>query len=147
MYGGQVVTIIQLISVMLAAAVAFGIMLSLMMVRGKLHDIGIEGPLHDIAFTERAYVAAATLCGMGAIASIGVGWGAFAIFVTVGAAFLVADNNLVPPMRQAIAEGRPVPNAGARSRFELIAAICLFFVFWTTAAPPLVMLARVYGIG
>jgi hypothetical protein len=147
MHSGQVVAIVQIISVMMCAAVAFGILLSIMLVRGKLHQVGTEGPLHDLAFTEKAYVAASTLCGMGAIAAIGVGWGTFVSFLTVAGSFMVADQMLVPPMRKAIAEGRPMPHAGTRARFELLAAVCLFVVFWKTAAPPLVMLARIYGIG
>jgi hypothetical protein len=147
MYGVQIVAILQIMTVMLCAAAAFGVLLSTMLVRGRLHQIGAEGPLHDLAFSEKAYVAASVLCGVGAIAAVNFSWGSFAILLFVTIAFMIADQLLVPRMRRAIAEARPVPHTGARARFELLAAACLFMVFWKTAAPPLVMLARVYGLG
>jgi hypothetical protein len=146
MYGSQVIVIVQIVTVLLCTAVAFGLLLSTMLVRGKLHAIGSEGPLHDIAFTEKAYVAASLFCGVGCLASLGLSWGTFAVFMSVGAAFMIADQYLVPRMRQAISAGRPVPLTGARARFELMAATSLFLVFWKTAVPPLVTLAMVYGI-
>ncbi len=47
MYGSQLVAITQIVTVMLCTAVAFGILLSTMLVRGRLHALGSEGPLHD----------------------------------------------------------------------------------------------------
>lgn len=147
MYGSQFIIIIQLVTIMLCTAVAFGILLSTMLVRGKLHGIGREGPLHDIAFTEKAYVSAAIFCGVGAIASINLSWGTFFLFLGIAGALQVADNSLLPPMRTAHEDGQPLPMTGTRARFELIATASLFFIFWKTAVPPLVTLALTYGIG
>ncbi|MGL4242957.1 MAG: hypothetical protein ACRCTI_17730 [Beijerinckiaceae bacterium] len=143
----QILAIAQLVTVMLCASAAFGVLLSTMLVRGRLHEIGAEGPLHDLAFSEKAYVAASTLCAIGALAAVNVNWGSFAILLLAAGAFMIADHALVPRMRSAIAEGRAVPHTVARARFELLVAACLFVVFWKTAAPPLIILARVYGIG
>jgi hypothetical protein len=139
--------ILQLVLMMLCAAVAFGLLISIMLVRGRLHTLGAEGPLHDIAFTEKAYVAAATFCAGGAVAALGLNWSSFAVFILVGAACLVADNFLLPGMRKAVNEQQAMPMTGTRARFELLAASCLFVLFWKTAVPPLVTLSLVYGIG
>jgi hypothetical protein len=147
MYGVQVIAIIQIVSVMLCTAVALGLLLSTMLVRGRLHSLGAEGPIHDIAFTEKAYVAAATFCAAGAVASINLSWGSFALFLAVAAGLHLADQKLAPAMRLAAEQRLPVPHAGTRARFELLAAACLFLIFWKTAVPPLVTLAMTYGIG
>jgi hypothetical protein len=147
MYGSQVVQIIQILSVMLCTAVAFGLLLSTMLVRGRLHSLGAEGPLHDVAFTERAHVAAAMFCAVGAIASVNLSWGTFAMFLGVAASLHLMDQALVPAMRRAAEAGAPVPHAGARARVEIVASACLFLIFWKTAVPPLVTLAMTYGIG
>jgi hypothetical protein len=147
MYGSQLIVIVQLVTVMLCTSVAFGLLLSVMLVRGRLHALGGEGPMHDLAFTEKAYVAAASFCAVGAIAAINMSWGSFALFLSVAAALQIADAYLLPPMRAAAESGGPMPGAGTRLRFELLAAVCLFFLFWKTAVPPLVTLALTYGIG
>jgi hypothetical protein len=147
MYGSQFVAILQIVTVMLCTAVAFGILLSTMLVRGRLHAIGKEGPLHDLAFTEKAYVAAAMFCAAGAIAAINMSWGSFALSLGVAASLQLADHILLPRMRAAQAAGEPLPHAGARARVELLAAACLMIIFWKTAVPPLVTLALTYGIG
>jgi hypothetical protein len=147
MYGSQVVAIIQLVGIMLCTAVAFGIILSTMLVRGRLHDVGVEGPIHDIAFTEKAYVAASVFCAVGAIAAISISWGTFAMFLAVAVSLNLADQMMVPAMKQAAAEGRSMPHSATRLRFELLSACCLFFIFWKTAVPPLVTLALNYGLG
>jgi hypothetical protein len=147
MYGIQVIIILQIVGVMLCTAVALGLLLSTMLVRGRLHSIGAEGPLHDIAFTEKTYVAASVFCAVGAIAAINLSWGTFALFLSVAASLHVADQILVPPMRAAAAAGRAPPHTGTRARFELLAAACLFFIFWKTALPPLITLAQTYGVG
>ncbi len=147
MYGNQVIAIFQLVSVMMCAAVAFGLLISTMLVRGKLHKVGQEGPLHDIAFTESAYVAAATMCALAAIASINISWGTFALCLSIAVSLMIADTILVPRMREAIAASREVPYTGTRLRFEVLAAASLFFVFWKTAVPPLLTLAQIYGLG
>jgi hypothetical protein len=147
MYGSQLLAIMQLVTIMLCTAVAFGILLSVMLVRGRLHAISPEGPLHDFAFTEKAYVAASLFCAIGAMAAVNVSWGTFAMFLSIAAALQVADQNLLPPMRAAHDGGQPVPYYGTRFRFEFLSASCLFFIFWKTAVPPLVTLALTYGIG
>jgi hypothetical protein len=147
MYGTQFVAILQIVTVLLCTAVAFGILLSTMLVRGRLHAIGSEGPLHDLAFTEKAYVAAAVFCAVGAIAAINMSWGSFALFLSVAGSLQLADHILLPRMRAGQAEGRAMPLTGARFRFEFLAAMCLMVIFWKTAVPPLVTLALTYGIG
>jgi hypothetical protein len=142
----QLVAIIQLVTIMLCTAVAFGLLLSTIMVRGRLHAVGSEGPLHDIAFSEKVYVAAATFCAIGAVASIQVSWGTFALFLGVAASLHLADLKLLAPMRDAHIAGQPVPYTGTRARLELLAGSCLFFIFWKTAVPPLITLALIYGI-
>jgi hypothetical protein len=147
MYGSQLVVIFQLVTIMLCTAVALGLLLSVMLVRGRLHALGREGLLHDLAFTERAYVAAATFCAVGAIAAINASWGSFALFLGIAASLQIADHSLLPRMRAAQAEGRGTAHAGTRIRFEILAASCLFLLFWKTAVPPLLTLALTYGIG
>jgi hypothetical protein len=147
MLGSQLVAIFQLVAVMMCTAVAFGLLLSTMLVRGKLHSAGPDAARYDIAFTEKAYLAASAFCAVGAMAAISRSWGSFALFVAVAASFQLADHLLVPRMRLAQEEGRALPLTGVRSRFELVAAACLFFIFWKTAYPPLATLAQIYGIG
>jgi hypothetical protein len=147
MYGAQVIAIIQLVSVMLCTAVAFGLLLSTMLVRGRLHSVGSEGLIHDLAFTEKTYVATSAFCAMGALASVSQSWGTFALFLAVAASLNLADQILLPPMRRAAAQGGEPPHVNTRARFELLASACLFFIFWKTAVPPLVILSQIYGIG
>ncbi len=147
MYGSQFVAILQIVTVMLCTAVAFGILLSTMLVRGRLHAIGNEGPLHDLAFTEKAYLAAAVFCAAGAIAAINMSWGSFAMFLAIAISLQIADHMLLPRMRAAQASGEPLPHTATRARFEILAAACLIVIFWKTAVPPLVTLAVTYGIG
>jgi hypothetical protein len=147
MYGSQLIVIVQLVTVMLCTSVAFGLLLSVMLVRGRLHALGGEGPLHDLAFTEKAYVAAASFCAVGAIAAINMSWGSFAMFLAIAVSLQMADNFLLPKMRAAEAECPADAHSGTRLRFEVLAAGCLFFLFWKTAVPPLVTLALTYGIG
>jgi hypothetical protein len=147
MYGSQLLAITQIVTVMLCTAVAFGVLLSTMLVRGRLHALGDEGVLHDLAFTEKAYVIAATFCAVGALAAVNLSWGTFALFLLVAAALHLADQKILPSMREAEAAGAPLPYVGTRFRFELLAAASLFFIFWKTAVPPLVTLSVTYGIG
>jgi hypothetical protein len=147
MYGSQIVQILQIVSVMLFTSVAFGLLLSTMLVRGRLHSLGAEGPLHDVAFTERAHVAAALFCAAGAIASINLSWGTFAMFMGIAASLHLADQTIMPAMRRAAEAGAALPHAGTRARMEVLAGACLLFIFWKTAVPPLVALAMTYGIG
>jgi hypothetical protein len=147
MYGSQMITILQIVTVMMCTAVACGVLLSTMLVRGRLHALGKEGALHDLAFTEKAYVIAATFCAVGAIAAINMSWGSFALFLGIAAALHLADQMILPPMRSAEASGEPLPYVATRFRFEILATASLFFIFWKTAVPPLVTLALTYGIG
>jgi hypothetical protein len=115
--------------------------------RGRLHQISAEAPLHDLAFTEKAYVAASLFCAVGAIAAINLSWGSFALFLSVAASLNIADQIMTPRMREAAVAGEAIPYIGTRQRFELLAAISLMFIFWRTAVPPLATLAQTYGIG
>lgn len=147
MYPNQLVAIVQIVAVMMCTAVAMGMLLSVMMVRGKLYATGPGAAQHDIAFTEKAYLGASIFCGLGAIAAINLSWGTFAAFIGFAVALQLADHLLVPRMRKAAAEGQPLPMTGTRWRFELIAACGLLMMFWKTAVPPLVTLAVNIGIG
>jgi hypothetical protein len=147
MFGSQLVAIIQLVTIMLCTAVAFGLLLAAIMVRGSLQTLGGEGPAQDIAFTERVYVAAATFCAVGAVAAINISWGTFALFLAIAGSLHLADQKLLSAMREHREPGTPSRHNAIRARFEILAATCLFFIFWKTAVPPLLTLAVIYGIG
>jgi hypothetical protein len=128
----------------LCAATAFGIVLALHVMRGRLGFAA--DPRVDVVVSDRAYLAGSLLASIGAIMSLSGSFGVFAGFICVAIAFLVAEQFLIPKMRAAAEANAPLPLTGARSRFELLQAGLLLLLFTQISMPPLVTLARVYGL-
>lgn len=139
-------SILQIGVAVLCAAAAFGVLLTTMLVRTSPQFAQQQGAQFDIAYTERTYNLASILASIGALASFQVSLGTFASFIGVAVSFQIAEIWLLPNMRTAAEAGETMPMLAVRSRFELLQAACLIIIFSQSALPPLVTLARVYGV-
>jgi hypothetical protein len=147
MLDSQLGLALQMTLVMMCAATAFGILLANMLVRGRLHGPRGDSALNDLAFTEKSYAAVSIILSVAAFAAISFSWGSFALFVSVAIALQIAEHWMLPSMRRAAESGTDLPYVATRLRFEVLLATCLMVAFWKTAMPPLMTLARVYGLG
>ncbi|MGL4636289.1 MAG: hypothetical protein ACRCWF_09930 [Beijerinckiaceae bacterium] len=138
--------VMQLLGSALCAAAAFGVLLTMMLVRGNTRAAGQEGAVYDIAFTDKTYLIASILASIGALLSYRFSVGTFAAFVCVAISFQIAEHWLIPRLQAAAERGDTLPLTGARARFELVQAACLALVFFNISMPPLIILARVYGL-
>jgi hypothetical protein len=139
-------TVLQITVSLLCAAAAFGVVLTTMLVRGKLPVGGSETAIYDIAHTDRTYQLATILASIGALAAFPFSWGTFAGFIAVAVSFQIAESFMLPAMRKAAETGGEMPYKGTRSRLELLQAAFLAVIFFKTSMPPLLTLASIYGI-
>ena len=139
-------TVIQITVSLLCAAAAFGVVLTTMLVRGKLPVAYPEAAIYDIAHTDRTYQLATILASIGALAAFPFSWGTFAGFIAVAVSFQIAESFMLPAMRKAAETGGEMPYKGTRSRLELLQAAFLAVIFFKTSMPPLLTLASIYGI-
>jgi hypothetical protein len=139
-------TVIQIVISLLCAAAAFGVVLTAILVRGKVPMTNPESVLYDIAHTDRTYQLATILASVGALAAFPFSWGTFAGFIVVAVSFQIAESFMLPAMRRAAEIGGEMPYKGTRSRLELLQAAFLAMIFFKTSMPPLLTLASIYGI-
>ncbi|MFM9975877.1 MAG: hypothetical protein ACKVON_15050 [Beijerinckiaceae bacterium] len=139
-------SLLQIVTGMLCAGAAFGVLLTTMLVRGTLDRPGGLDARFDLVYTDRTYILASILASIGALASLWQNIGIFIVFVAVAGSFQIAEHWLLPRMRQAVAAGEALPMTGTRFRFEFLQAACLLLVFCILSMPPLITLARVYGL-
>jgi hypothetical protein len=139
-------SVLQLITALLCAGMAFGVLLTTMFVRGKLPFDHPQSALFDLAYTDRTYQLASIIASIGAMAAISQGWGLFGSFVAVAVAFQVAEHLLLPRMRAALDQGVEIPLRGTRARFELLQTALLAVIFFKMGMPPLITLASIYGL-
>ena len=137
--------VLQIAVAILCAAAAFGVLLSAMMLRGRL-PADPQAMLYELAHTDRAYQLASIITSAGAMASLMHNKGAFAGFLGVAVSLQLAEHWLVPRMKAAAAAGAELPYRGVRTRMELVQAAALTLVFINLGIPPLVTLANVYGL-
>ncbi|MGL5136418.1 MAG: hypothetical protein ACRC7G_01490 [Beijerinckiaceae bacterium] len=128
----------------LCAATAFGLVLALHLLRGRLGFAA--DPRVDVVVSDRAYLAGSLLASVGAIMSLAGSFGVFIGFICVAVSFLIAEQFLIPKMRAAAEADAPLPMTATRSRFELLQAGLLLLLFTQISVPPLMTLARVYGL-
>jgi hypothetical protein len=138
--------VLQMAMAMLCAAAAFGVLLSAMMLRGRLPVDHPQSALFEVMQSDRAYQLASILASAGAMASLLHSKGAFAGFLSVAISLQLAELWLVPRMREAAAAGAEMPYRGVRTRMELIQAAALALIFVNLGLPPLVVLANIYGL-
>jgi hypothetical protein len=138
--------LLQILTGMLCAAAAFGVLLTTMLVRGNARKIEGLDARFDLVYTDRTYVLASILASVGALASLRQNLSIFILFASVAISFQIAEHWLLPRMRRALVAGEALPMTRTRSRFELVQAACLFTAFCILAMPPLMTLARVYGL-
>ncbi len=139
-------TVLQITVSLLCAAAAFGVVLTTMLVRGKVPVTNPETAIYDIAHTDRTYQLASVLASIGALAAFPYSLGTFAGFIAVAVSFQIAESFMLPAMRKAAETGSEMPYKGTRSRLELLQAAFLAVIFFKTGMPPLLTLASVYGI-
>jgi hypothetical protein len=139
-------TVIQITVSLLCAAAAFGVVLTTMLVRGKLPIANPETAIYDIAHTDRTYQLATILASIGALAAFPFSWGTFAAFIAVAVSFQIAESFMLPAMRIAAETGGEMPYKGTRARLELLQAAFLAVIFFKISMPPLLTLASIYGI-
>ncbi len=138
--------VLQMAAAMLCAAAAFGVLLSAMMLRGRLPVDHPHSALYEITHSDRAYQLASILASAGAMASLLHSKGAFAGFLGVAISLQLAEHWLIPRMRAAVAAGADLPYRGVRTRMELVQAAALGLIFVNLGIPPLVTLANIYGL-
>ncbi len=138
--------VLQMATAMLCAAAALGVLLSTMMMRGRLPVDHPESALYEIMQSDRAYQLASILASAGAMASLLHNKGAFGGFLSVAVSLQLAEHWLLPRMRAAAAAGMETPYRGVRARMELIQAAALGLIFINLGIPPLVTLANIYGL-
>jgi hypothetical protein len=143
--------LIQILTGMLCAAAAFGVLLTTMLVRGNFQRLTNDGSdtfaaRFDLLYTDRTYLLASIMASVGALASFRQNMGVFVMFVVIAVSFQIAEHWLLPKMRNAAAQGLALPMLATRARFELLQAACLLMVFGNLAMPPLITLVRVYGL-
>lgn len=138
--------VMQMLGAVLCAASAFGVLLTLLLVRGNMRTAGAAGAVYDIAFTDRTYLVASIIASIGALLSYRFSLGTFLAFLCVAISFQIAEHWLLPRLRMAAERGEALPLTGARARFELAQIACLVAVFCNISMPPMMTLARVYGL-
>jgi len=138
--------VLQIVTALLCAATAFGVMLTTMLVRGRLPVEHPQSPIFDIAHTDRTYQLASIIASIGAMASFQHSWGTFASFLGVAISFQIAEHFMLPRMREAASSGEELPYKGARDRLELLQTACLALIFFKLGMPPLITLANIYGL-
>jgi hypothetical protein len=157
MMSSSSISLLQILTGMLCAGAAFGVLLSMMLVRGNLQHFAFAKPnilpqsssdsaLFDINYTDKTYLLTSILASIGALVSFKQNIGVFVMFVTIAVSFQIAEHWLLPRMRQAAQQGLDIPMKGTRARFELLQAACLLFVFINLTMPPLVTLVRIHGL-
>ena len=142
----QAFGLLQILTGMLCAAAAFGVLLTTMLVRGNASKIEGLDARFDLVYTDRTYVLASILASVGALASLRQNFSIVLLFAVVALSFQIAEHWLLPKMRQALVAGEALPLIRTRARFELLQAACLLMAFCILAMPPLITLARVYGL-
>ena len=138
--------VLQVVTALLCAATAFGVMLTTMLVRGRLPVDHPQSPIFDVAHTDRTYQLASIIASIGAMASFPHSWGTFASFLGVAISFQIAEHFMLPRMREAASSGEELPYKGARDRLELLQTACLALIFFKLGMPPLITLATIYGL-
>jgi hypothetical protein len=146
MLNGNHFLVMQMLGAVLCAASAFGVLLTLMLVRGNTQAAGPEGAVYDIAFTDKTYLVASIIASIGALLSFRFSTGTFLAFLCVAISFQIAEHWLLPRLRAAAERGEALPLTGIRARFELVQIACLSMVFFNISMPPMMTLARVYGL-
>jgi hypothetical protein len=146
MISPQAFSLLQILTGMLCAAAAFGALLTTMLVRGNARITEGLDARFDLAYTDRTYGLASILASIGALASLRQSLSLFILFAAVAVAFQIAEHWLLPRMQQALVAGEALPMMQTRARFELVQAACLLTAFCILAMPPLMTLARVYGL-
>jgi hypothetical protein len=146
-------SLFQILTGMLCSAAAFGVLLSMMLVRGNLRRAAggavrseREIALFDMIYTDKTYLLASIMASIGALTSFKQNIGVFVMFVVVAVSFQIAEHWLLPRMRLAAQQGLEIPMTGTRARFELLQATCLLLVFGNLAMPPLITLVRIHGL-
>jgi hypothetical protein len=151
------ISLLQILIGMLCSGAAFGVLLSMMLVRGNLQRVSYaqsDGTLQssrdialfDITYTDKTYLLTSIMASIGALASFKQNMGVFVMFLVIAISFQIAEHWMLPRMRQAAKEGLDMPMTGTRARFEFLQASCLLFVFGNLTMPPLVTLVRVHGL-
>jgi hypothetical protein len=143
---GNAWLILQIMISLLAAASAFGVLLSAMLMRGRLATDYPQSAVFDIAHTDRSYQIASIIASIGALASYQHSTGAFASFIGVAVSFQIAEHWMLPRMHEAAVTGSDMPFRGVRARLELLQVACLALLFFKLGMPPLITLANVYGL-
>ncbi len=138
--------VLQMATAMLCAAAAFGVLLSAMLMRGRLPAGHAQSALFEVMHSDRAYQLASILASAGAMASLMHNKGAFAGFLSVAISLQLAELWLIPRMREAVTAGLEMPYRGVRARMELVQTAALALIFINLGLPPLVILANVYGL-
>lgn len=138
--------VLQIAIAILCAASAFGVLLSAMMLRGRLPAHLPEALQYELAHSDRAYQLASIIASAGAMASMMHNKGAFAGFLGVAVSLQLAEHWLVPRMKAAVEMGADMPYRGVRTRMELVQTAALAMIFINLGIPPLVTLANVYGL-
>lgn len=146
MLSSPALNILQIAGGGFCAACGFGFLIALRLMRPAFAGQPAEGIRSDLAASDAAYLAIATLASVGALISVQTSLAIFIGFVCVAAAFLIAENFLLPRMKAAAEAGLAIPMLGTRNRFELLQGLLLMVLFSQISMPPLVTLARVYGI-
>ena len=139
-------TVLQITLALLCAAAGCGVILSAMLLRGKLPAAHPHTPAFDIAQTDRTYQLVSILASCGALATLTYSRGAFAGFLGVAVSFQIAEHWLVPRLRRVAADGEVSLRHGVRSRLELVGIAALALIFLNLSMPPLVTLANIYGL-
>jgi hypothetical protein len=150
-------SLFQIMSGMLCSAAAFGVLLSMMFVRGTVQRAANSASgsnarsesdiaLFDLLYTDKTYLLASIMASIGALCSFKLNIGVFAMFVIVAVSFQIAEHWLLPKMRLAAQQGQALPMVDTRRRFEFLQAMCLLLVFGNLAMPPLLILVRIHGL-
>jgi len=143
---GNATSLALILTGMLCASAAFGVLLTTMLVRGNLRLLEGQGAVSDMIYTDKTYSLTSILASIGAVVSLRHNIGVAVSFLGVAIAFQIAEHWLLPQMRMAAQSGQSLPLLPTRARFEFFQAVCLLLVFANLAMPPLITLVRVHGL-
>ena len=139
-------SVLMMVTAAFAASASLGVLLTNMVARGALVAGGPDALRYDLNYTDRTYILASVLCSIGALAALKFSVATFGAFVMLALSLQVAEHMMLPRMREAADAGTEMPYQGTRTRFELLLFLGLAFIFGNLSFPPLVTLARVYGL-
>ncbi len=138
--------VLMMVTAAFAASASLGVLLTNMVARGGLAAGNADALRFDLTYTDRTYVLASVLCSIGAMAALKFSVATFGAFVMLALSLQIAEHWLLPRMRAAVDTGADIPHQGTRTRFELLLFLGLAFIFGNLSFPPLITLARVYGL-